>query len=105
MTKPDNQLDIFRACYADIPIRDQRETMERPFFSLAKTPRRTPIEYKGGGIYVRVKPGSESGVATIWDADVLIWAATQITEVYRRAPGLVSRRDVQSRGATGGCAG
>jgi len=78
------QLDIFQACYADIPIRDQRETMERPFFSLAKTPRRTPIEYKGGGVYVRVKPGLESGVATIWDADILIWAATQITEALDR---------------------
>jgi len=39
MAKPDDQLDIFRACYADIPIRDQRDLMERPFFSLAKTPR------------------------------------------------------------------
>src|SRR3954447_4204028 len=28
-----------------------------------------------------------------------------MTEVYKRAPGLVSRREVQSRGATGGCAG
>ena len=37
------RLDIFRACYADIPIRDQRDLMERPFFSLAKTPRMQPI--------------------------------------------------------------
>ncbi len=78
------QLDIFRACYADIPIRDQRETMERPFFSLAKTPRKRPIEYKAGGIYVKVTPGADTGVATIWDADVLIWAATQITEAMDR---------------------
>lgn len=81
---PSEQLDIFKACYADIPIRDQRETMERPFFSLAKTPRRTPIEYKAGGLYVKVTPGADSGVATIWDADILIWAATQITEALDR---------------------
>ena len=42
----DQQLDLFTACYADIPIRDQRDTMERPFFSLAKKPRDTPIEYQ-----------------------------------------------------------
>src|SRR6478672_11556628 len=51
------QLDIFRAAYADIPIRDQRDTMERPFFSLAKKPRRTPIEYSVNGVTVKVTPG------------------------------------------------
>ena len=29
----DRQLDIFQAAYADIPIRDQRDMMERPFFA------------------------------------------------------------------------
>ena len=70
------QLDIFQACYADIPIRDQRDTMERPFFSLAKRPRRTPIEYAVNGTSVKVSPVAEYGIATIWDADILIWAAT-----------------------------
>jgi plasmid replication initiation protein len=78
MAKPDDQLDIFRACYADIPIRDQRETMERPFFSLAKKPRQTPIAYDVNGTRVTVYPVKEFGIATIWDADVLIWIATQI---------------------------
>ena len=36
------QLDIFQAAYADIPIRDQRDMMERPFFALAKRPRKKP---------------------------------------------------------------
>jgi hypothetical protein len=84
MAKPDDQLDIFRACYADIPIRDQRETMERPFFSLAKKPRRTPIAYDVNGTTVTVYPVKEFGIATIWDADVLIWIATQITELIDR---------------------
>ena len=84
MAKPDDQLDIFRACYADIPIRDQRETMERPFFSLAKKPRRTPIAYDVSGTTVTVYPVKEFGIATIWDADVLIWIATQITELIDR---------------------
>jgi plasmid replication initiation protein len=85
------QLDIFQACYADIPIRDQRDTMERPFFSLAKRPRRTPIEYAVNGTSVKVSPVAEYGIATIWDADILIWAATQITEVLDRG-GIPSRK-------------
>ena len=78
------QLDIFNACYADIPIRDQRDTMERPFFSLAKRPRRTPISYQVNGTQVDVYPVKEFGIATIWDADILIWAATQVTEALNR---------------------
>ena len=34
---------LFEPSYVDIPIRDQRDTMERPFFSLAKKPRKTAI--------------------------------------------------------------
>ena len=85
----ERQLDFFNACYADIPIRDQRDTMERPFFSLAKKPRRTPISYEVNGTSINVYPVREFGIATIWDADILIWAATQITEALDRgaAPG------------------
>jgi hypothetical protein len=50
--KGNQQLDFFTGCYADIPIRDQRDTMERPFFSLAKKPRKPPIEYDVGGTTV-----------------------------------------------------
>ena len=82
--KGDRQPDLFAAGFADIPIRDQRDTMERPFFSLAKKPRRTPIEYQVGHTFVRVSPNKDHGIATIWDADVLIWAATQITEALDR---------------------
>jgi plasmid replication initiation protein len=54
LPKGDQQLDFFTGAYADIPIRDQRDTMERPFFSLAKKPRKTPIEYDVGGTTVKV---------------------------------------------------
>ena len=32
----DPQFDLFVPFITDLPLRDQRETMERPFFSLAK---------------------------------------------------------------------
>jgi plasmid replication initiation protein len=92
MTDQTTRLEVLRAVYTDIPIRDQRDTMERPFFSLAKRPRMTPIEYNVGATTVRVSP-SEHGIATIWDADILIWAATQITEALDR--GAQASRTIQ----------
>ncbi len=78
------QPDLFAANFADIPIRDQRDTMERPFFSLAKKPRLNPIQYQVGNLWVEVSANPQFGMATIWDADILIWASTQITEALDR---------------------
>jgi plasmid replication initiation protein len=80
----DYQPDLFAANFADIPIRDQRDTMERPFFSLAKKPRFAPIEYHVGDVWVEVSANPKFGIATIWDADILIWASTQVTEALDR---------------------
>src|SRR6201996_7006636 len=82
--KGDYQPDLFAASFADIPIRDQRDTMERPFFSLAKKPRYTPIAYHVGDTWVEVSGNPKFGIATIWDADILIWASTQVTEALDR---------------------
>src|SRR5580704_8267421 len=87
------QRDLFTASFADIPVRDQRDTMERPFFSLAKRPRLTPIEYKVGNTWVEVSANPNFGMATIWDADILIWASTQVTEALDR--GLKPSRTIQ----------
>jgi plasmid replication initiation protein len=58
--------------------------MERPFFSLSKNKRTVPIEYRVGENYIRVTANEDYGIATIWDADILIWAASQITEARER---------------------
>ncbi|HWL19186.1 MAG TPA: replication initiator protein A [Bradyrhizobium sp.] len=75
-----SKLDPFIVATGDASPRDQRDLMERPFFSLAKTRRTTPILYEAGGTRVEVFAVPEHGMATIWDADVLIWAASQIVE-------------------------
>ncbi|MBX9653876.1 replication initiator protein A [bacterium] len=80
----DHQPDLFAASFADIPIRDQRDAMERPFFSLAKRPRLEPIKYQVGNVWIEVSANPQFGMATIWDADILIWASTQITEALDR---------------------
>ena len=75
-----NQLDPFIVATGDASPRDQSDLMERPFFSLAKLSRTAPILYQSGGIRVEVHAVPEHGMATIWDADILIWAASQIVE-------------------------
>src|SRR5437762_12394445 len=72
------RLDPFVALADDgISMRDQRDLMSQPFFSLATGRRTTPIHYEAGGIRVEVHGFPEHGMATIWDADVLIWAVSQ----------------------------
>jgi plasmid replication initiation protein len=59
---------------------DAQDLMAYPFFSLAKSKRTVPIDFRAGEITIRVEALPEHGMATIWDADVLIWAASQIVE-------------------------
>jgi len=79
-----DSLDPFEALAGEIPPRDQRDLMERPFFSLAKTRRTAPILYRTGETEVQVHAVPEHGLATIWDADVLIWAASHLVEALDR---------------------
>ncbi|OYW26888.1 MAG: plasmid replication initiator protein [Caulobacter sp. 12-67-6] len=86
MTVPkdrNNQFDMFVPLMRDLPLKDQRETMERPFFSLQKRKRLKPIEYKSpdGEVSVKVEAVTAYGMATIWDADILIWAASALNRL------------------------
>ena len=46
--------------------------------------RTPPIDFQPGEIAIQVEATAEHGMATIWDADVLIWAASQIVEAQDR---------------------
>lgn len=74
------QLDLFRSVPGDIAARDAQDLMSWPFFSLAKRRRTAPINFRMGETWISVEAVPEHGMATIWDADVLIWAASQIVE-------------------------
>jgi plasmid replication initiation protein len=78
-----NQFDLFIPLMRDLPLKDQRETMERPFFSLQKRKRLKPIEYKSadGEVSVKVEAVPAYGMATIWDGDILIWAASALNRL------------------------
>src|SRR3954462_2429762 len=75
-----DQLQLFRALPGDLAPRDAQDLMSYPFFSLAKSKRLKPIDYRSGSVVIRVEAVPERGMATIWDADVLIWAASQVVE-------------------------
>ena len=74
------QLDLFRSVPGGIAPRDAQDLMTWPFFSLAKSKRVTPIDFRMGETWISVEAVAEHGMATIWDADVLIWAASQLVE-------------------------
>lgn len=74
------QLDLFRSMPGEIAPRDAQDLMAWPFFSLAKSKRVTPIDFRMGETWISVEAVPEHGMATIWDADVLIWAASQLVE-------------------------
>jgi plasmid replication initiation protein len=75
-----DQLEFFRALPGDLAPRDAQDLTAYPFFSLARTKRVVPIEFHAGAISIRGEAVPQHGIATIWDADVLIWTASQIVE-------------------------
>lgn len=88
------QFDLFLPYLADLPLRDQREMMERPFFSLAKSKRVKPIDYSSpdGKLWVHVSASPDYGMATIWDADILIYCASVLADMARRGVNDVPRK-------------
>ncbi len=89
-----SQFELFLPYLADLPLRDQREMMERPFFSLAKSKRVKPIDYRSpdGKLWVHVSGNPDYGMATIWDADILIYCASMLADMARRGINDVPRK-------------
>ncbi|NML91092.1 MULTISPECIES: replication initiator protein A [Sphingobium] len=75
--------------FGDISLRDYQETMQRPFFSLAKK-RVKPIQYlsPNGQVSVHVSANPHYGMATIWDADIMIFFASYLNEQRQRSNNL-----------------
>jgi plasmid replication initiation protein len=88
------QFDLFLPYLADVPLRDQREMMERPFFSLAKSKRLKPIDYRSpdGKLWVHVSANPDYGIATIWDADILIYCVSMLADMQRRGRNEIPRK-------------
>lgn len=72
--------------FSDVSLRDYQETMQRPFFSLSKKKRLKPIEYisPDKSVTVHVSANPAYGMATIWDADIMIYLASHLNELRER---------------------
>src|SRR3546814_7855642 len=86
LVSPQQQLDLFYSMPGDIAARDAQDLMSWPFFSLAKSRRSAPIDFAMGATWISVEAVAEHGMATIWDADILIWAASQLVEARDAGP-------------------
>lgn len=82
----DREFDLFIPRMNSLPLKDQREMMERPFFSLQKRKRLKPIEYQSpdGEVWIHVSANPLFGIATIWDADILIWATSRLNQLREK---------------------
>lgn len=80
------QLELFRALPGDLAPRDAQDLMSYPFFSLAKSPRVKPIDFRMGEIVIRVEAVPDHGMATIWAASQIVEARDAgLREAIRRA--------------------
>jgi hypothetical protein len=83
----EQQVEISHAVRPDdIAPREAQELMSWPFFSLGETPCMRLMDVRGVDPTIPIEPTHEQGMATIWSAEVLISAASQM--VYARNRGL-----------------
>lgn len=75
--------DFFIADIVDWALKDDRHSMEHPFFSLSKNPDHRIRRYQHNEIRVTIAP-SAYGLATIWDKDVLIYAVSHLVEAMNQ---------------------
>lgn len=78
--------DFFIAELIDYAPKDHTDVMERPFFSISKRKRLKPILYENddGSVYIKVSGHPEHGMATIWDADILIYCISRVVAARDR---------------------
>lgn len=79
MENASSQLDMFTVHALDPPLRDNRDVMEYPFLSLQKR-RIKPIEFKDMNVSISVAADTRFSIATIWDWDLMIFAASHLNE-------------------------
>ena len=73
----------FPAVLDRVRPRDALDLMAWPWFSLAKAKRVQPLAFEQRGQYLRISTtDARRGLATIWDADIVIWAVSQLTEAH-----------------------
>lgn len=70
---------MFTVSTIEPPWRDNRDVMEYPFLSLQKK-RTKPIEFRKNDVSISVAADSRFSIATIWDWDLIIFAASHLND-------------------------
>jgi plasmid replication initiation protein len=66
--------DIFDA----IPVKNDRHTMEHPFFTLSTQKDIRAIEYQHGDVSITLSPSSKYGLPTMMDKDILLYCGSLV---------------------------
>jgi plasmid replication initiation protein len=64
--------DIFDA----LPVKNDRHTMEHPFFSLSTKKDIRSVEYERDGIRIKLSPSAEFGLPSMMDKDILLYVGS-----------------------------
>ena len=72
--------DIFDA----LPIKNDRHTMEHPFFSLSTQKDIRTVEYNREGVSIKLSPSAEYGLPTMMDKDILLYCGSHIVEQFNK---------------------
>lgn len=68
--------DIFDA----IPLKNDRHTMEHPFFTLSTKPDFRTIRYEKNGVSISLNPHYEHGLPNMMDKDILLYLGSLVME-------------------------
>lgn len=100
MTKllPDHyaEADFFLANVLNAAPKDDVHSMEHPLFTLSKKPDIQIRRYEHNGNTLEIQPGLV-GMPSIWDKDIIIFLASQITEALNRGRSDAKNRRVHFR--------
>ena len=79
------QLALFTPSFLPtVSVKNEQDLMQYPFFSLSKRKRLTGIDYDDGRVQIKVHGLEEHGLANIFDADILIYVASQLMAAKNR---------------------
>ena len=79
--------DFFIADIFDsLPVKNDRHTMEHPFFTLSTKKDLRTISYSRNGVKVTVNPHFERGLPTIMDKDILLYCGSLVVAEMKKNP-------------------
>jgi hypothetical protein len=96
LPKRHQQPDFFIADIFDaIPIKNDRHTMEHPFFALSTKPDIRTVHYERNGVTIKMNPHSELGLPTMFDKDILLYCGSLIMAEIQKNPNVFPYRKLR----------